>query len=375
MQRLDTPGLRPLAPTGATPIVADPRQAAFQRALQPLVGQTIQGAILAKMSDGSFLVRVADTNARMMLPVGAEVGGDVPMTVVAAQPRPLLQVGTEPAQSPVVHTQTGAAARGAAALLSQAPLTPSEQLPQLDRNTPQATLSPAARAIATALTQAYTAPGAPVVILGKTPLVATGTPVPEQLGKQLQNALGESGLFYESHVAEWAEGKRPLQDLAREPQMQRHVAAQAQQSPAESAARALAGPDLSASQMINQQLHTQEQGKVQWHGEAWPGQPMQWEVRRDESDGRSKGQGRDTQEDAPVWRSGVKFRFPLLGKVAANVTMVGDQVHVQVQSGDESTTETLRAWAGILQGALDAAGAPLTSLSIGTTEAEGDHAA
>jgi len=375
VQRLDTPGLRPLAPTGATPIVADPRQAAFQRALQPLVGQTVQGAVLAKMSDGSFLVRVADTNARMMLPVGAEVGGDVPMTVVAAQPRPLLQVGTEPAQSPVVHTQTGAAARGAAALLSQAPLTPSEQLPQLDRNTPQATLSPAARAIATALTQAYTAPGAPVVILGKTPLVATGTPVPEQLGKQLQNALGESGLFYESHVAEWAEGKRPLQDLAREPQMQRHVAAQAQQSPAESAARALAGPDLSASQMINQQLHTQEQGKVQWHGEAWPGQPMQWEVRRDESDGRSKGQGRDTQEDAPVWRSGVKFRFPLLGKVAANVTMVGDKVHVQVQSGDESTTETLRAWAGILQGALDAAGAPLTSLSIGTTEAEGDHAA
>jgi len=377
VQRLDTPGLRPLAPVGATPIVADPRQAAFQRALQPLVGQTVQGAVLAKMSDGSFLVRVADTNARMMLPAGADVGADVPMTVVAAQPRPLLQVGTEPAQSPVVHTQTGAAARGAAALLSKAPLTPSEQLPQLDRNTPQATLSPAARAIATALTQAYTAPGAPVVILGKTPLVATGTPVPEQLGKQLQNALGESGLFYESHVAEWAEGKRPLQDLAREPQMQRHAETQGRQSPAESAARALAlaGPDLSASQMINQQLHTQEQGKVQWHGEAWPGQPMQWEVRRDESDGRSKGQGRDAHEDAPVWRSGVKFRFPLLGKVAANVTMVGDQVHVQVQSGDESTTETLRAWASMLQGALDAAGAPLTSLSIGTTEAEGDHAA
>ena len=375
MQRLDTPGLRPLAPTGATPIVADPRQAAFQRALQPLVGQTVQGAVLAKMSDGSFLVRVADTNARMMLPAGADVGADVPMTVVAAQPRPLLQVGTEPAQSPVVHTQTGAAARGAAALLSKAPLTPSEQLPQLDRNTPQATLSPAARAIATALTQAYTAPGAPVVILGKTPLVATGAPVPEQLGKQLQNALGESGLFYESHVAEWAAGKRPLQDLAREPQMQRHAAAQAQQSPAESAARALAGPDLSASQMINQQLHTQEQGKVQWHGEAWPGQPMQWEVRREERDERSRRDGRDAHEEAPVWRSGVKFRFPLLGKVAANVTMVGDQVHVQVQSGDESTTETLRAWAGMLHGALDAAGAPLTSLSIGTTEAEGDHAA
>ncbi|GGY77139.1 flagellar hook-length control protein FliK [Pseudoduganella plicata] len=368
MQRLDTPGLRPLAPVGSTPIVADPRQAAFQRALQPFVGQVVQGAVLAKMSDGSFLVRVADTNARMMLPAGADVGADVPMTVVAAQPRPLLQVGTEPAQSPVVHTQTGAPTSSAATLLSKAPLTPREQLPQLDRNTPQPTLSPAARAIATALTQAYTAPGAPVIILGKTPLAGPGTPVPEQLGKQLQNALGESGLFYESHVAEWAAGKRPLQDLAREPQMQRHAEAQMRQSPAESAARALAGPDLSASQMINQQLHTQEQGKVQWHGEAWPGQPMQWEVRRDERDERSQRDAREGHEDAPVWRSGVKFRFPLLGKVAANVTMVGDQVHVQVQSDDDTTTETLRAWAGMLQGALDAAGAPLTSLSIGTTE-------
>ena len=367
MQRLDTPGLRPLAPVGATQIVADPRQAAFQRALQTLVGQTVQGAVLAKMSDGSFLVRVADTNARMLLPAGAEVGGEVPMTVVAAQPRPLLQVGTEPVQTPVLHTPTGAAA-----LLNKAPLTPREQLPQLDSNTPQPTLSPAARAIATALTQAYTAPGAPVVILGKAPLAGPDGPVPEQLGKQLQNALGESGLFYESHVAEWAEGKRPLQELTREPQMQRHAAAQERQSPAEAAARALAGPDLSASQMINQQLHTQEQGKVQWHGEAWPGQPMQWEVQRDESDGRSRGNGSDDRDEAPVWRSGVKFRFPLLGKVAANVTMVGDQVHVQVQSDDGATTETLRAWAGTLQAALDAAGAPLTSLSIGTAQAQED---
>lgn len=371
MQRLDTPGLRPLTPTGATQGVADPRQAAFQRALAPLVGQAVQAQVLAKMTDGSFLVRVADTNARMLLPAGVDVGADVPMTVVAAQPRALLQVGNEAAQTPVVHTQAGAlpgqAGRplsAAAALLGKAPLTPAEDLPELDRNTAQATLSPAARAIASALTQAYSAPGAPVIIHGKTPLAGAAGPQPEALGKQLQNALGESGLFYESHVAEWAEGKRPLQDLQREPQMLR-AQAHAMQSPSEAAARALAGPDLSAAQMINQQLHTQEQGKVQWHGEAWPGQPMQWEVQREENEGRSRG-GRDAQEEAPVWRSGVKFRFPLLGKVAANVTMVGDQVHVSVQSDSDDTADTLRAWASVLQGALDAAGAPLASLSIGT---------
>ncbi len=374
MQRLDTPGLRPTAPVGNAPTVADPRQAAFQRALQPLVGQTVQGQILAKMSDGSFLVRVADTNARMMLPAGADVGGEVPMAVVAAQPRPLLQVGTGAPQTPILHTQPGDAQATssrplstAAALLSKAPLTLSENLPQLDRNTAQATFSPAARAIASALTVAYTAPGAPVIIHGKAPLAGAGGPEPQQLGQKLQSVLGESGLFYESHVADWAEGKRPLQDLAREPQMQRHLQAQGQ-SPAETLARNLAGPDLSAAQMINQQLHTQEQGKVQWHGEAWPGQKMQWEVAREEGDGRSRGGGRE-QDDAPVWRSGVKFRFPLLGKVNASVTMIGDQVHVQVQSDTGEAADTLRAWAGMLQGALDAAGAPLSSLTIGQAQA------
>jgi hypothetical protein len=37
----------------------------------------------------------------------------------------------------------------------------------------------------------------------------------------LRDAVASSGLFYESHVAEWAEGKRPLASLLLEPQMQK----------------------------------------------------------------------------------------------------------------------------------------------------------
>jgi hypothetical protein len=372
--RLDQPGLRPLTPGTGQP-VADPRQAAFQRALQPLVGQSVQGEVLAKLSDGSFLVRVADTNARMLLPEGAAVGTTIPMNVVAAQPRPLLQVGTEQAQPATVFTPPGeaepASTQGtqarpmssAAVLLGKAPLVPADQLPTLDRTSAQATLSPAARAIASALTQAYTAPGAPVIIHGKTPLAAAGAPDPERLGQALKNVLGESGLFYESHVAEWAEGKRPLQDLAREPQMQRMP-----QGGGDPVARALGGPDLSAAQMINQQLHTQEQGKVQWHGEAWPGQPMQWEVERDEREDGGRRDGRREQSEQPVWKSGVRFRFPALGRIAANVTLIGDQVHVTLQSDSEDAAQALRDWSRALRQALDAAGAPLSTLSIGSDD-------
>jgi len=477
--RLDAPGVRPLTPSGPSPSVADPRQAAFVRALQPLVGQSLNGQVLAKMDDGSFLVRVADTNARMVLPGGTEVGAELPMTLVSVQPRPTFQVGSQPVQASAVFTPSaqqapgtppapaaaapatdnsallpsqaqprpgtlpqagsqpapatpqapqpapagpggmpanplaagaqnvplhgaaggppggpaaaiagdggpdaappgGAAASAAgrplstaAALLSKAPLTPAEQLPDLGRNAPQATLSPAARAIASVLSTAYTAPGVPVTINGKGPLVAGGVPDAEQLSAGLHRALGDSGLFYESHVAEWAQGKRPLQDLAREPQMQR-LAQQQASAGNEALAKLAGGPDLSAAQMINQQLHTHEQARVQWQGEAWPGQPMQWEVRREQQEQQSGG-GQDEAAAEPVWRSGVRFRFPLLGKVSANVTLVGGQVHLQVESGSEDTAATLRAWAGALQQAMEAAGAPLSSLSI-QAEGSGDGA-
>ncbi len=255
-----------------------------------------------------------------------------------------------------------------AMLLSKAPLTPSDQLPDLGRDTPAPSLSQGARTIASALANAYHAPGTPATIAGKTPLVREGAPEPKQLAKSLQDALGSSGLFYESHVAEWAEGKRPLADLQREPQMQRQEAQPGRQS-AESLARAAqAAPDLSAAQMINQQLHAHEQQRVQWQGEAWPGQPMQWEVQREEHDKRDAKDGRNSQdgrEPDTVWRSGVRFSLPVLGKVAASVTLVGDQVHIQLQAGSDGSADTMRAWAGELQRALDAAGSPLASLSIG----------
>jgi hypothetical protein len=265
------------------------------------------------------------------------------------------------------------AASLAATLLGKAPLTPAEQLPPLSSNTLAATLSPAARALTSALTAAYPTPGVPVTIQGKLPLSAGGAPDPAQLSQRLQQALGDSGLFYESHVAQWAAGQRPLQDLQREPQMQRQVQLASQGKPEPAAQAAQGGPDLSAAQMINQQLHTQEQGKLHWQGEAWPGQPMQWRVERDSGDGGGQQRsGRDEEAAAPIWRSGVRFRFPLLGKVGANVTLVGDQVHLQVLSATEDTAGTLRAWAGQLQDALAAAGAPLASLTI---QAEDDHEA
>jgi hypothetical protein len=117
--------------------------------------------------------------------------------------------------------------------------------------------------------------------------------------------------------------------------------------------------------MVNQQLHSQEHARVQWQGDAWPGQPMQWHIQREQ---REQGQQSGGQDDgaAPeqVWRSGVRFRFPLLGQVEASVTVVGGQIQIQVQTASEESAGTLRAYAERLESAMAAAGSPLSSLTI-----------
>jgi hypothetical protein len=560
LPRIDAAAITPLTPadgTGAGAAIGDGRQAAFQRALQGLVGQTVSAEVMSKFNDGSALVKVAENAVRMMLPPDVTVGAQVSLKVLTANPRPTFQIGngtpggatvvyadnggagggeplysaTLPSQDSAVYvpggarpptgapgqagTPTGAApgqaaggetpaaadgesapgqikpgadpaaqttakpglpagtatgtaasvpastaaqagatadpadvadtatgtpagkpttngtagtgnpasnpnpaanaaaasasgqpatvataasaasaaasaaaalaagATGAAApadavkpqslaatLLGKAPLTPSNELPDLDPTTPQSTLSTTARALTSVLGSAQGGLAAQLALIGKTALFGNAEPSTAQLAQRLHDTISQSGLFYESHVTEWVKGERTLPDLMREPQMQRLAQG------AENAARAAGnGPDLTSAQMINQQLHTQEQSRVQWNGQAWPGQNMQWEIRREQREGR-KDDGSGDAEPEQVWRSGVRFRFPTLGAVSASVTLIGGQVHIQVQADSGDTANTLRAYADRLEGAMAAAGAPLSSLTISQDDAPGtDHGA
>jgi hypothetical protein len=384
LPRLDAAGAAPLPPVGrAEPAAAigDAHQEAFQRSLRTMLGQTLRGEVLARQTDGSFLVRVAGTAARMMLPSGARVGSEVPLTLLAIDPRPTFQVGAGERHASAVtvalayaglaHTEAQAEAELAAGpqtrvavgaslaanLLGKAPLTPAALLPGFDPSAPPPELSKAARAIAGALTRAESGPATPTAIIGKTPLMAepaqTGT---TQLARTLQETVAHSGLFYESHVAEWAAGQRALPDLLKEPQMRAapELAAQMQR-----AAEAEAGPNLASAQLINLQLHAQEQSRIAWQGEAWPGQKMEWEIERD-------AQGGEDTEEAPSrqWRSTVRFEFPALGTVSAALLLVDGALQIQLQAGSKQSAGALRSHAGTLERALAAAGAPLTALSI-----------
>src|SRR5574343_212003 len=97
-----------IAPVGAVSAaspaaaIGDGRQAAFQRALQSLVGQSVTGEVLSRFNDGSFMVNVAEHAVRMQLPADAGVGSRLPLTVLSAEPRATFELA-QPSSSVVLY--------------------------------------------------------------------------------------------------------------------------------------------------------------------------------------------------------------------------------------------------------------------------------
>ncbi|QOY93567.1 flagellar hook-length control protein FliK [Massilia sp. UMI-21] len=358
----------PVTPARPAEHLNDPRQQAFQRALAPQLGKALHGEVLAKLSDGSFVVKVANIPARMQLPAGSKVGADLPLTLVSVHPRPTFQVGlganpvfseagpplpqgADPGKAPLAMregsaAQAGAAVGRAAALLQATAAGSAAQSLGLESNT--TTLSQAGKTIGGVLAAAQKADTPLTAALGRAPIVAAAGMDASSIAAGLQQAVGKSGLFYESHVAEWAQGGRALAELNAEPQQQ--------------LAREGARPqalDPGTAQFINLQLATQEQAQLAWQGKLWPGQAMRLEVQRDTSEGQH-GAG----EGETPWHSRLRLRFPELGELDARLTLTGGRLQVQFAAGSEDTAALLRRHMDSLAGALEAAGTQLAGFDV-----------
>lgn len=363
----DSLPLSQVARAGALLPVGDPRQQAFQRSLAGQLGQTMQAEVLSRLDDGSFVVRVNDMAARMPLPQGAQVGQQLPLTLVAITPRPTFQVETgkgpafaeaAPAPGEGAQVQSGALAylegKDAAALTRASSL-----LAQTRTLAPlpgagglaNASLSPAGKLLGDVIAAAQKAAAqdgaAASAAIGRTPLLAAPNGDAGHIAAALQQGLEKSGLFYESHVAEWAQGARTLGELAAEPQ-----------------ARGMPAPlDPNTAQMINQQLNVQEQGRIAWQGQLWPGQDLHWEIERDAPE-RGRRDGGDSDGASASWQSRLRLRFPGLGEVAAQVVLSGDQLHIRLDAASPDAGARMQAQGARLADALDAAGTPLATLAI-----------
>jgi hypothetical protein len=375
--QLSLPQVARTAATAAVIAVADPRQQAFQRAMASQLGQSLQAEVLAKLSDGSFVVRVADMAARMPLPQNVQVGSQVPLTLVALHPRPTFQVataqggqafaeagpplpeGANPQAAPLAYLEgkEAAALTRASALLAKT--LPGPVGSGADGGA-SASLSKAGKALGDVIAAALSNDTPQTAAVGRTPLLGAPSTDAHHIAAALQDGLAKSGLFYESHVAEWAQGARTLAELAAEPQ-----------------ARGMASPiDPATAQLINLQLNAHEQAHAAWQGQLWPGQELRWEIQleqreRDAPERDGSGRDADGGNEHGSWQSSLKLRFGRLGDVTAKVVLSGGQLHIRLDAQDAARA-ALEAGSARLAEALDAAGTPLTTLAI-QRAADGGH--
>lgn len=376
LPRADLNPTRPPASLeAATTVVSstDARLEVLKRLTQISIGRELQVTVEAALEDNTFLVKVADATARMALPVGTKVGDTLSMVFIASQPRPTFLLTQQQGSAP-------------------------------------ATLSMTARLI-DHLMQSVEQNGEPPVVMSKATLLASPAALePKQVAATLQNAIASSGLFYESHLHEWISGGKPRAELAQEPQShlprplpQSATLAAAREAPPVDIARLAANirelgedsqklsalvrgaqmqpasihvtdadlitalqpqalPDIEpeAARLISLQLNTLEHEAIRWQGQLWPGQPMEWEIHEEKPGGGSH----DGQQQEQTWTSTVRFELPHLGGISATIRMIGDRVHVQVDTASDDAASTVRQYGGRLADALEAAGAPLDSLTV-----------
>lgn len=363
------------APT-ATLAVADAKQEAFSRLAQIAIGQQMQGKVLSLFGDGTYLVRIANTAARMVLPTSTRTGDSMLLTLVSKDPRPTFLMGeSQPAEEGDTVTLS-AGGRQMEKDLQSLRATQRDMGGKIGKNdalevvdaklgqtagaNPQASsttsLSAAGKLIDTLL-QASQHGNVSNAIAAKSPLVASPAVSTTQLAGALHDGVTLSGVFYESHVAAWTEGKRPVGELFKEPQ--------AQLGPKTSTASDLLTSTDPAhtqlGQIINLQLNALEQHRINWQGQVWPGQDMEWEISQDDPQHQN---GNQEGETTPSWQSVVRFNFEHLGAVSASIRLIGQQIHMQVSTDNDTTATALRANGNLLTEAMSAAGTSLDSLIV-----------
>ena len=202
----------------------------------------------------------------------------------------------------------------------------------------------------------------------------------------LQKAIAQSGLFYEAHQAQWVGGKLPIEQLLQEPQG-RHSAPEtlAQHGverretgrpapslavPGEERAVAASGsPQQAASAaqtvlaelrpLVQQQLDAAATQRLIWHGEAWPNQPMDWEVVREQERGPTAA-----ADEEMSWRTTLRLDTPRLGHVAASLRLTSAGIAMTIATAEGATAADLRAGIPALAASLQAAGISLLSFQV-----------
>jgi hypothetical protein len=297
------------------------------------LGQKLQGTVQAQVAPNVFKVRVADQLLQMQLPPFIKSGDTIQLQVTSLLPRLIFALSAS--SNPVSTPESLSAASRMLSSLSQQPLE-----------------------------RSYVRP------IQSSPLWTGEQALPDttQLAGKLHDALSHSGLFYESHQAQWIAGTRPTTQLLLEPQNQlpqntlsKSMDAAHIQTSGEQRALMPSIPEHLQT-LVQQQLNALETRQVLWQGQVWQGQEMRWEV-RDESPRR----GAQEQEEGQ-WTTRIDLDLPNLGGVSARLSFNGNALSLSLDVSDAETRDRMSNASSQLVAALTERGIPVTHTLITRNE-------
>lgn len=200
-------------------------------------------------------------------------------------------------------------------------------------------------------------------VLARGETLAAGAPLPPGLAggeaasppaaATLKQALTESGVFYESHLAEWVQGDRTIEQLRREPQGRLDPADVGAPSPRDV-------PDALVA-VVKEQLQVIDARQIGWRGEIWPRQNIELTIAEQDAGGGEPG-------DAAVWTTSMKLDLPELGGVEAVLQMQGDALRINLRAGGQSAP-ALKNGGTQLAASLAVLGLKLVSMKVEDDEA------
>jgi hypothetical protein len=307
-------------------------QAAPRAAFEHLkIGQTLAGLVRSQ-AKGISLVEIDGQTVAMRLPQPAAAGDTLRLRFAGHMPQPVF--------------------------LLEAPETAASDAPQLSQT---------ARMLSELMQRLPQHPALPTLV-PPAPLLDQPPALPAELALALRTALVRSGLFYESHLANWAAGQDSLDGLMQEPQNRLAAA---------DAARAAANPPTlpdggeTAAQkplnpmhaLLSQQLQVLESPQFVWRGEVWPGQTLEWQLRRETDPAQDQSAAAD-EADAG-WESRLRLTLPQLGTVSVHIRLDAQQAFsIRMMPEQPEIEPLLQQHQDTLIERLSAAGCTLHTLTV-----------
>lgn len=288
-----------------------------------------------------FKVQVAGQTLQMRLPANIQSGDTIRLQVISVQPKITFSM-----------------------MASTNPLSTPEQIGNTARLLSNLTERPVERPL--------------VQQMGSKAVWASIQRAPDvhQLATGLREAVSNSGLFYESHQAQWVRGERSTTQLLGEPQniltgkslalssgdtaqgTQDKLAA-AQQSAAAVSAKSDGNQAIAKEvlPLVQQQLHTLENQHMVWMGQVWPGQQMQWEI-------QGEPEHKGSQQDEQQWSTEMELSLPNLGDVRARLVFSESGLRLTLHATDAATSALFNRALPQLKNSLDNAGITLTAAIV-----------